>query len=222
MFSFPLSLASLLMNRFLWKVVIAVVALVSVYYWGYNRGYEAGVNKMKVEVQAVSLERDSWKHDFLTLQSEIKAKAKAWAAALAEQQAEHERVLSEISIKLERFRRENSKLKGELSDTKRFVSVAADSACVVPVGFIWLHDAAASGSSAGIPASPTPGAAVNADAASGVALSQVAEVAVHNYSLAREWRVQLIAWQDWYGQWQAWYAEWTARQQALDKPPPGR
>ena len=226
MFSLPVSLPALLLNRFLWKLVAAVVALVAAYGAGYSRGYDKGFaaaeKKAQAIIQQITLERDSWKHDYEALQAEVKAKAKAWAAAMAEQKAAGEEIISNLTIKLERYRREAVKLRGELSDTRKFVSVVADANCVVPVGFVWMHNAAASGSSASIPAATAPSTAVNADAPSGVTLSQVAETAAYNYALSLEWRSQLIAWQDWYGQWQAWYAEWTARQKALDKPPPGR
>jgi hypothetical protein len=225
MFAPPFSLASLVLNRLLWKAVAFVILLVAVYAAGHSRGYDSGYEvaskKFEKEVAAAKLERDSWKTDFQVLDADVKAKLKAWASAVAEQKAEHERVLSEISTKLERYRRENAKLKGELSDTRKFVSVAADRACVVPTGFVWLHNAAASRSSAAIPASAAPGTPGNADTPSGIALSQVAETTAYNYALANDWRVQLIAWQDWYGEWQKWYSEWAARQKTLDKPPPG-
>ncbi|MDC6286775.1 hypothetical protein PP731_25660, partial [Ralstonia solanacearum] len=58
----------------------------------------------------------------------------------------------------------------------RYVPVQADASCVVPRGFVRLHDAAAAG------AVPDPGAG-DADAApSGIALSAVAGTVADNYT----------------------------------------
>jgi len=76
----------------------------------------------------------------------------------------------------------------------RYVPAAADAQCVVPVGFVRLHDAAATGI---LPdASPTAGE--SADAPSGVALSAVGETVAENYGGCREDREALKGWQAWY------------------------
>ena len=59
-----------------------------------------------------------------------------------------------------------------------YVSAQADAACVVPVGFVRLHDAAATGTE---PAAPERTGAADA-APSGVALSTVAATSVDNYA----------------------------------------
>ena len=70
------------------------------------------------------------------------------------------------------------RLKGEtiVKEVPRYVPIQADAACVVPRGFVRLHDAAAAGA---VP-DPDPG---DADAApSGVALSAVASTVAGNYT----------------------------------------
>ena len=70
------------------------------------------------------------------------------------------------------------RLKGDtiIKEVPRYVPVQADAACVVPRGFVRLHDAAAAGA---VPDSD-PG---DADAApSGVALSAVASTVAGNYT----------------------------------------
>jgi len=63
-----------------------------------------------------------------------------------------------------------------IKEVTRYVPAQADAACVVPLGFVRLHDAAAAG------AVPDPGAG-DADAApSGVALSAVAGTVAANYT----------------------------------------
>lgn len=72
-----------------------------------------------------------------------------------------------------------------------YVTAKADAACVVPVGFVRLHDAA-------VQNEPLPAAAGSAnDAASGVALSTVASVDAENFGTCHETAAQLTALQDW-------------------------
>lgn len=75
-----------------------------------------------------------------------------------------------------------------------YVTVEADRACTVPVGFVRLHDAAASGSPPGVPS----GAGGPNDAASGVQLSAVLSTVVGNYGVAYDWRAEALGWRDWY------------------------
>lgn len=69
-----------------------------------------------------------------------------------------------------------------------YVSAKADAACVVPAGFVRLHDAAATGTE---PAAPERTGAADA-APSGVALSTVAETNVDNYAACNANAEQLI------------------------------
>lgn len=71
-----------------------------------------------------------------------------------------------------------------------YVSAQADAACLVPRGFVRLHDAAAQG--------VVPEPAGNSDAApAGVALSAVAGTVAENYTACRENAEQLTALQEW-------------------------
>lgn len=71
-----------------------------------------------------------------------------------------------------------------------YVTKEADSGCVVPRGFVRLHDAAAAGSLAG----PTG----STDAApAGIALSSVAATVTDNYERCRENSTQLESLQEW-------------------------
>lgn len=76
----------------------------------------------------------------------------------------------------------------------RYVPAAADAQCVVPVGFVRLHNAAATG----VLSNPADPAGQSADAASGVALSAVGATVVYNYGACREDREALKGWQAWY------------------------
>ncbi|ROL88723.1 hypothetical protein [Pseudomonas protegens] len=72
-----------------------------------------------------------------------------------------------------------------------YVSKAADNACVVPAGFVRVHDAGA----ANLPMAAGPGVAD--DASSGLALSTVAASVVDNYSQCHANAEQLKALQQW-------------------------
>lgn len=82
--------------------------------------------------------------------------------------------------------------KGEtiIKEVPVYVSAQADAACLVPRGFVRLHDAAAQG--------VVPEPAGNSDAApAGVALSAVAGTVAENYTACRENAEQLTALQEW-------------------------
>lgn len=70
------------------------------------------------------------------------------------------------------------RLKGDtiIKEVPHYVSVQADAACVVPRGFVRLHDAAAAGTV------PDPDTGDADAAASGIALSAVASAVTGNYS----------------------------------------
>ena len=73
-----------------------------------------------------------------------------------------------------------------------YVTKIADSRCIVPVGFVRLHDSAASG------VLVVPGPAADADdAASGVALSAVAGTVAGNYGSCHADQERLKALQGW-------------------------
>ncbi|CCH13799.1 MULTISPECIES: hypothetical protein [Stenotrophomonas] len=71
-----------------------------------------------------------------------------------------------------------------------YVTAKADAACVVPAGFVQLHDTAASGS-------PTAGPAGNPDApAAATPLSAVAETVASNYATCHATAEQVVALQE--------------------------
>jgi hypothetical protein len=75
-----------------------------------------------------------------------------------------------------------------------YVTPAADDRCVIPVGFVRLHDAAASETR--LPA--TAGGPL--DAPAGIDLSAVASVVATNYGTAYGWRAEALTWRRWYAE----------------------
>lgn len=74
-----------------------------------------------------------------------------------------------------------------------YVTRKADAACVVPAGFVSLWNGGAGGPGA---APETPRGPV--EAASGVALSDVARADLANYGVAYGWRDEALTWRGWY------------------------
>lgn len=75
-----------------------------------------------------------------------------------------------------------------------YVSRAGDRGCVVPAGFVRLHDLSASGT--GLPDNPDTSGNLY-DAPSGIALSTVASTVAENYGIAREEMTRFEGLQDW-------------------------
>lgn len=91
-----------------------------------------------------------------------------------------------------------------IREVPTYVTPAADARCVVPVGFVRYHDAAAS------EATLPPASGGSLDAPSGVELSAVAATVAGNYGAAFQWRAEAVTWRAWYAEQKA---EW-------DKPAP--
>jgi len=79
-----------------------------------------------------------------------------------------------------------------IKEVDHYVTPAADNRCIVPVGFVRYHDAAA-GQTELPPAAGGP-----LDAPSGVDLSSVASVVAENYGTAFGWRAEAMTWRAWY------------------------
>jgi len=81
---------------------------------------------------------------------------------------------------------------------KEYVPAYDDARCVVSVGLVRLHDAAAAGQVPGTAGGPD-------ETPSGYGLSDLSRTIVSNYGVAFGWREEALAWRDWYSaQKQAW------------------
>lgn len=75
-----------------------------------------------------------------------------------------------------------------------YVTPTADAHCVIPHGFVRLHDAAA----AARPAPDSTAAGGSHDAPSGVALSAVAATVAENYAACHDAIAEVRRWREWY------------------------
>lgn len=124
---------------------------------------------------------------------------------VAKRTAKAEAISADAQAGLERERvRIETRTVTLIKEIPVYVSPAADARCVIPVGFVRFHDAAAS--EATLPAA----SGGSLDAPSGVDLSAVAETIAGNYGAAFQWRAEALTWR-------AWYRDQKA---AWDKPPP--
>ncbi|MGH7875963.1 MAG: hypothetical protein ACREQO_27550 [Candidatus Binatia bacterium] len=88
-----------------------------------------------------------------------------------------------------------------------YVSAKADAACVVPVGFIKLHNDAASGTiSETAPAADSSAGSVSNDTPSGIALSTIANTIADNYGTCHELETQVAGWKNYKARVDTWYA----------------
>jgi len=116
----------------------------------------------------------------------------ASATAVAQAQQVTVQVRSELQAKLSATRERTRTL---IKEVPVYVSARADSRCIVPRGFVQLHDAAARGDLLAV----LPGAASGPlDTDSGLGLSSVADTVVKNYGQAHDAISEVTAWREWY------------------------
>lgn len=146
---------------------LALAALV-VAIWGY--GFSCGVHHVE--------QRDQ------KLAARTEAARDAEVARLA-------KVRERISYQyIPQVREIEAKARTIIQEVPKYVTVESDRACVVPVGFRVLHDAAARN------ALPETGSGPN-DAASGITLSTVGATVAGNYATCNAVRLQLTKLQEW-------------------------
>lgn len=80
----------------------------------------------------------------------------------------------------------------QIQEVPQYVTVQADAHCIVPLGFVWLHNSAASG----LPPVP-PASGQSDDTPSGVKLSTVTNTVVKNYGSCRQEEQSLSDLQNW-------------------------
>jgi len=113
--------------------------------------------------------------------------ALAYAEAIKKEQARGDEIEKQLTLEKTR---QKIIYRNITKEVPRYVSTLSDSRCVVPVGFVLLHNAAAE-------ARLSETASKFADSPSGIALSTVAETVTDNYATCNEIRAQLNALIDW-------------------------
>ena len=107
------------------------------------------------------------------------------------------KVLEDLHKRLKAAENRPPIVKTVIKEVTKYVTPSADARAVVPAGFVWYHDVAATESpddAAALAANPP----ADVDAPSGIALSTVATVTAFNYEECRTRGVMLDLWQQWY------------------------
>lgn len=201
-------ISKLLFNRFTLLVVVVVAVLLGLN-WLYHH----------VENQGAQRERDRLGPVIAKLEVDLRHERKVNEAALKTNQNQREAhklalealeedqalVLKAVGDQLtltQQHVKELEKHHARQVIQASYVTARADAACVVPRGFVRLHNEAAGqpgdSSRPAQAAALPPGGPTDADAASGVALSEVGGTVAGNYAQYQEVAGRLVAWQTWY------------------------
>jgi len=149
-----------------WKPIAVVLVALAIFGCGWIEGAGHVQTEWDAEHQALALE--------------------------ASRQAQHqaEATVQVVTQYVDRVQVVRGKSQTIIKEVPVYVPADADADCNIHMGFVRLHDAAATGT--------PPGPAGDTDAApSGVALSTVAETVTANYGACQENIEQIIAWQQW-------------------------
>ena len=156
-----------------WRIYVALAAFAGVMWYGHAQKMQERA-EWETKIAAAHEQRRAEVADFVVGMS---ARNTALATALATERGN--------------IKTETVTLQKEVT---KYVTTAADSRCLVPVGFV-QHFNAAWGLSA-LPAA-TSGLV---DAPSGISLSRVESVVSENAGIAREWRGEALGWRRWYAE----------------------
>jgi hypothetical protein len=138
-----------------------------------------------IRFDSLKAERDKARAALVTQAARVKPREAAASAITAE-------VAKTLQTETVRVRTVTQTI---LEKVPIYVSAESDARCVVPAGFVSLHDAAALGS----PILPDSARGL-VDDPSGVPLSAVADTVVANYGAGNLLRAEVLAWRSWYAQ----------------------
>jgi len=178
-------------------VIVLIVALLSAGVWFV---YDAGKNSEKDNAaKTVQSAKDAAAKEIAKYKKQTEdcnARWKTWSQTLATAVAEAREgqiaIIGPLQLQLDEAKKQRERVRVVIKEVPKYVTVEADSKCVVTDGFVWLHDfplqdAAVAGSGP-----------VDVNAASGIALSHVADVDADNYGECVERGRVIDAWQKWY------------------------
>lgn len=146
------------------------------------------------------------------LRKEANDRAVAANKALANTQVA---IITDLQKKLAAETARKDKVHTIIKEVTKYVTPKADAAAVIPAGFVWMHNLAASYAPTDTsPFSDRPPGDV--DAPSGVALSTVAAVVDYNYAECNSRGALLDLWQAWYAKE---HTAWDQYRATADPPP---
>lgn len=217
------SLLKLVFNKYVLSLLLVLGLGYGAYLWAYNAGKAAQKAIDDPVIASLTHERNMAKDHLETARLNAIAQTEAYDKAVAGLKADNELALAQVSAKLDRSEKRSKLLKEKLDAAIPFyVSPEADAQCVVPVGFIRLHNLSLEGRAN--PSAPAQGLTIpgsrpkDADAPSGVALSTVGSTVATNYAECEARREIIESWQEWHLKMKA--AWESATRQTISAPAP--
>jgi hypothetical protein len=176
-------------------MAVALAFLVSNAVTGFTAHHYGAKNQKNADIAAQMKAKSDAAEEKRQLEERIVKLNDATGAEIKGLQAQLQTALNTIRVKTVTLIRE----------VPTYVSPLADSRCVVPVGFVRLHDDAVGGA---VP-NPAPAAAGAVgglvDEPSGVALSAIGSVVAENYGYAHELEQQVNGWRAHWASVEKWY-----------------
>lgn len=173
----PAPLLSFLGNRYVLAALAAAAALFAAWWWHSSRVDAAVAANDRAWEGRIEAERArhrgivaGW---VLDMAARDQAARERYAKAQAERQVVYRTLKEEVPV---------------------YVTPLADSRCIVPLGFVLHHDAAAARRAAAVP----EGAGGSLDADSGLALSAVERTVTENYEACHDAIAEVTEWRRWY------------------------
>lgn len=186
-------------NKYAMGILLVTGLLTGVYFYGRSDG----VHSRDKEVATLTTERNDLQAVVGSLRETVKNQHEANDKALAQLKEDNKKLLSTISGKLDASEAKARKLREALdAQTTIYVTPKADAQCIVPNGFVRLHDlpiearpsAPTSSESFTIPS----GRSEDVDSPSGIALSEVGRTVAYNYTTCEQRKAIIESWQSWY------------------------
>jgi hypothetical protein len=138
-----------------------------------------------------------WEAKVTDYKNRLEENQKRAEAAIADMQAANDKVISALKLQLIAEKNHQRKVLTEIQEVIRYVTPEADSHCIVPAGAVRLLDLPLMPAGSGDTPVPESGPG-NADAPSGIALSQLVGIEASNLSECAVRGEVIKAWQSWY------------------------
>lgn len=183
--------------------LLCLAVLAGVEWKVYDLGKDSVREEAAKKVVAAEKDRDTKIAAIQAKYDKLVAETKAWKESVAAAQKAAETAQAVIVVglqkKLTAAQLQRDKLKLQLKELPKYVTVQADASCTITSGFVSVYNAA-------VKAAPIPDSgAGNVDAASGITLSQLAAVDSANLAECNERGKIIDAWQEWYSRNKAYY-----------------
>lgn len=190
--------------RFLWEILTddwgVILILVAALFLGGWQIYTLGkMSKIDEAHAIVSKERDAHRKEVEGLKKRIDSlqeEKKSWLQEMDDlarrADAKQKEVASKLQARIDELEARGPKVVTVIKEVPKYVTVESDAQCVVPAGFVWLHDESIKDD----PFSGSPPGDV--EAPSGIALSEVARTVSENNAECAARGEVIRLWQEWY------------------------